>query len=156
PAASRGRGPAHFRSAGTPRPGLTAPMCALRRFNVYSCTMTHKYSKGSATWRVAVLGASGFAGGELLRILARHPGLELVAAGASSKVGMPVRSLYPWTSFEGSFVAADAALAAGPDLVFASLPHTQSMLLLGSWEGGDAVDLGGDFRLRDAGVYREW
>ncbi len=114
--------------------------------------MTHKYS----ICRVAVLGASGFAGGELLRILERHPGMELVAAGASSKVGMPVRSLYPWTSFEGSFVAADAALAASPDLVFASLPHTQSMQLFGPWEGGYAVDLGGDFRLREAGVYREW
>src|SRR5437660_921423 len=114
--------------------------------------MTHKYS----ICRVAVLGASGFAGGELLRILERHPGMDLVAAGASSKVGKPVRSLYPWTSFEGSFVAADAALAASPDLVFASLPHTQSMQLLGSWEGGYAVDLGGDFRLREAGAYREW
>src|SRR5260370_2434043 len=114
--------------------------------------MTHKYS----ICRVAVLGASGFAGGELLRILERHPGMELVAAGASSKVGMPVRSLYPWTSFEGSFVAADAALAVSPDLVFASLPHTQSMQLLGAWDGGYAVALGGDFRLRDAAVYREW
>ncbi len=114
--------------------------------------MAHKYS----ICRVAVLGASGFAGGELLRILERHPGMELVATGASSKVGMPVRSLYPWTSFEGSFVGADAALAASPDLVFASLPHTQSMQLLGPWEGPYAVDLGGDFRLRDAGVYREW
>lgn len=114
--------------------------------------MTHKYS----ICGVAVLGASGFAGGELLRIVERHPGMELVAAGASSKVGMPVRSLHPWTSFDGSFVAADAALAASPDLVFASLPHTQSMQLLGPWEGPYAVDLGGDFRLRDGGVYREW
>src|SRR6195256_5653350 len=114
--------------------------------------MTHNYS----FCRVAVLGASGFAGGELLRILSRHPGMELVAAGASSKVGMPVRSLYPWSPFEGSFVAAEDALAASPDLVFASLPHTQSMELLGAWDGGYAVDLGGDFRLRDPGVYREW
>jgi N-acetyl-gamma-glutamyl-phosphate reductase len=117
--------------------------------------MTHNYS----ICRVAILGASGFAGGELLRILARHPGMELVAAGASSKVGMPVRSLYPGislSSFEGSFVSADDALAASPDLVFASLPHTQSMELLGPWDGGYAVDLGGDFRLRDPGVYREW
>ena len=76
--------------------------------------------------------------------------------GKNVKVGMPVRSLYPWSPFEGSFVAAEEALASSPDLVFASLPHTQSMQLLGPWEGGYAVDLGGDFRLRDAGVYREW
>jgi N-acetyl-gamma-glutamyl-phosphate reductase len=105
---------------------------------------------------VAVLGASGFAGGELLRILARHPAMELVAAGASSKVGAPVRSLYPWSAFEATFVSAEDAMAAGPDLVFASLPHTQSMDLLGSWDGPFAVDLGGDFRLRDPAVYREW
>ena len=96
--------------------------------------MTHNYS----VCRVAVLGASGFAGGELLRILARHPGMELVATGASSKVGMPVRSLYPWSPFEGSFVAAEEALASSPDLVFASLPHTHSMELLGAWEIGRA------------------
>src|SRR5205085_12080952 len=98
--------------------------------------MAHKYS----ACRVAVLGASGLAGGELLRILSRHPGMELVAAGASSKVGMPVRSVYSWCPFEGSFVAAEDALAASPDLVFASLPHTHSMDLLGAWEGGYAVD----------------
>jgi N-acetyl-gamma-glutamyl-phosphate reductase len=114
--------------------------------------MTHNYS----VCRVAVLGASGFAGGELLRILARHPGMELVAAGASSKVGMPVSAVYPWSPFEGSFVAAEDALAASPDLVFVSLPHTHSMELLGAWDGGYAVDLGGDFRLRDPDVYREW
>lgn len=116
--------------------------------------MTHNYSSSAA--RVAVLGASGFAGGELLRILGRHPGLDLVAAGASSKVGTAVRSLYPWSTFEGSFVPADEALASGPDLVFASLPHTQSMELLGAWDGGYVVDLGGDFRLRDPELYREW
>jgi N-acetyl-gamma-glutamyl-phosphate reductase len=69
---------------------------------------------------------------------------------------MPVRSLYPWSAFEGSFVSADDALASGPDLVFASLPHTQSMEFLGGWEGAYAVDLGGDFRLRDPATYREW
>ena len=105
---------------------------------------------------MAVLGASGFAGGELLGILSRHPGMELVAAAASSKVGLPVRALYPWSPFEGSFIPAEDALASGPDLVFASLPHTQSMGLLGGWAGPWVVDLGGDFRLRDAHLYEEW
>jgi len=123
------------------------------RGHVCSCTVTHNYSSST---RVAVLGASGFAGGELLRILARHQGMGLVAAAASSKVGTPVRDRYPWSSFEGSFVSAEDALGAGADLVFASLPHTQSMELLGSWDGPYAVDLGGDFRLRDPGVYLEW
>lgn len=109
---------------------------------------------------MAVLGASGFAGGELLRILAHHPSMTVAAAAASSKVGRPVGEQYPWIppgTIPGDvYVTADQALACGPDLVFASLPHTQSMALLGAWEGPAAVDLGGDFRLRDAATYREW
>ncbi|HMC09296.1 MAG TPA: N-acetyl-gamma-glutamyl-phosphate reductase [Actinomycetota bacterium] len=116
--------------------------------------MTHKYS---SPCRVAVLGASGFAGGELLRILARHPGMQVVAAGAASRAGRPVGELYPWLPVPGgTFVSAEDALGDEPDVVFASLPHTQSMALLGAWEGPAAVDLGGDFRLRDPGAYREW
>ena len=123
----------------------------------------NKYSDGpvpSERCRVAVLGASGFAGGELLRIMARHPGMTVVAAAASSKVGRPVGEQYPWIApgdIPGdAYVTAEDALATGPDLVFASLPHTQSMALLGPWQGPAAVDLGGDFRLHDAAAYREW
>lgn len=106
--------------------------------------------------RVAVLGASGFAGGELLRILARHPHLQIVAAAASSQVGKPLNHAYPGLGLEGGFVSVDEALATAPDLLFASLPHTQSMAVLGSWDGPAAVDLGGDFRLDDPAAYEQW
>lgn len=107
-----------------------------------------------------MLGASGFAGGELLRILARHPGMQVVASAAASRVGQPVAATHPGLTAEQAggevFVSVEDALGAEPDLLFASLPHTQSMEILGSWDGPAAVDLGGDFRLRDAALYQAW
>lgn len=99
--------------------------------------------------RAAVLGASGFAGRELLAILARHPGMAVAAAAASSQVGRAVGEVLPGASY----VSVEEALGCEPDVVFASLPHTASMALLGAWEGRAAVDLGGDFRLNDPAVY---
>jgi N-acetyl-gamma-glutamyl-phosphate reductase len=119
--------------------------------------MSHTYSTRA---QVAVLGASGFAGGELLRILARHPGVEVVAAAAASQVGRPVAGAYPGLDLPGlaggCFVSVEEALAAEPELLFASLPHTRSMAILGDWAGPAAVDLGGDFRIHDPGTYRRW
>ena len=106
------------------------------------------YSSGAC--RVAVLGASGFAGRELLAILARHPGMTVVAAAAASRVGQPVGELLPGADYR----AVDDALSCQPDLVFASLPHTRSMEVLGGWGGRAAIDLGGDFRLNDPALYR--
>lgn len=103
----------------------------------------------AASCRAAVLGASGFAGRELLAILAGHPGIQVAAAAASSQVGRDVGEALPGASY----VSVEAALGCEPDIVFASLPHTRSMALLGAWEGRAAVDLGGDFRLNDPAVY---
>ncbi|HLJ08878.1 MAG TPA: N-acetyl-gamma-glutamyl-phosphate reductase [Acidimicrobiia bacterium] len=115
--------------------------------------MSNTYSKPC---RAAVLGASGFAGGELLRILSRHPGIEVVAAAASSQVGKPLAHAYPGLGLDGAFLPVEAALAAEPDVLFASLPHTQSMAVLGGWEGPVAIDLGGDFRLDEPAAYEQW
>ncbi|HEU5002366.1 MAG TPA: N-acetyl-gamma-glutamyl-phosphate reductase [Actinomycetota bacterium] len=106
--------------------------------------------------RIAILGASGFAGGELLRILSRHPGMEVVAAAAATRVGRPIGDSYPWMAGAGSFVSVQEALDTQPDLLFASLPHTESMAVLAGYAGPAAVDLGGDFRLQDAATYRQW
>ena len=107
--------------------------------------------------KVVVLGASGFAGGELLRLISGHPGIDVVAAGASSKVGVSLGDFHPQlTAYEGmSFVSTEEALASEPDLVFSSLPHTHSMKLFGSYQGR-VVDLAGDFRLHDAGLSPHW
>lgn len=107
--------------------------------------------------KAVVLGASGFAGAELLRILSAHPGIDVVAAGASSRVGVALGDFYPSMPAyrEMAFVSFDEALGAEPDIVFSSLPHTHSMKLFAGY-GGRVIDLAGDFRLKDADAYPRW
>lgn len=115
--------------------------------------------------RAVVLGASGFAGGELLRLLFRHPGIEVVASAASSRAGRPVEDLYPWLADRRTtFATVDEALAVDADVVFSSLPHGESTRLFGTagapggitGSGRLIVDLAGDFRLRDPGMRAAW
>lgn len=104
-----------------------------------------------------VLGASGFAGAELLRLLGGHPAVEVIAAGASSRAGHRVIDVYPALRGyeEVMFSTLDAALGAQADVVFSSLPHTKSMGIFAS-ASGRVIDLGGDFRLKDPAVYEKW
>lgn len=108
--------------------------------------------------KAVVLGASGFAGTELLRLLAAHPGVDVAAAAASSFVGKSVSESYPSLAAYGDmkFVSVEEALEADSDIVFSSLPHTHSMKLFGEPEERKVVDIAGDFRLHDASLYPEW
>lgn len=108
--------------------------------------------------RVAVLGASGFAGGELLRILARHPGIQVAAAAASANLGRRLAAAYPaMTRYHDlTFLSVEETLSAPCDLVFSSLPHTESMKLFSPRGGPKVVDLAGDFRLKKPELYPEW
>lgn len=107
---------------------------------------------------VAVLGASGFAGAELLRIIEGHPQMRVVAAAASSRVGEKVSDSYPSLESvsELRFCSVDEALDCGADLIFTSLPHTASMKLFSGPVGAKVVDLAGDFRLSDPEAYVDW
>ncbi|MGQ0678507.1 MAG: N-acetyl-gamma-glutamyl-phosphate reductase [Actinomycetota bacterium] len=108
--------------------------------------------------RVVVLGASGFAGAELLRLLEGHSEIEVVAAGAGSQAGRPVAEHYPsLTALKTMrFSSTAEALGTPADLVFCSLPHSSSMKHFTGDEPFKIVDLGGDHRLRDPEVYRHW
>jgi N-acetyl-gamma-glutamyl-phosphate reductase len=108
--------------------------------------------------RAVVLGASGFAGAELLRLLENHPSLRVVAAAAAASVGEPVTDRLPTLrSLEGMrFVPVGEALETDADVVFSSLPHNASMDLFGGEHSFKIVDLGGDHRLRDPGSYEQW
>ena len=102
---------------------------------------------------VAVAGASGYAGGELLRLLAAHPDLELGPLAAGSAAGRLVGEVHPQLrSLAGRrFTATTAAELAGTDLVFLALPHGESAALVAELPAETAVvDLGADFRLGDA------
>jgi N-acetyl-gamma-glutamyl-phosphate reductase len=109
--------------------------------------------------RVAVAGASGYAGGELLRLLAGHPDLELGPVTAETNAGRPIAELHPHLAGLPSLAARtfDDALglaSSGCDLAFLALPAGQSAQLAGDL-GQDIklVDLGPDFRLADAGAW---
>jgi N-acetyl-gamma-glutamyl-phosphate reductase len=104
---------------------------------------------------VAVAGASGYAGGELLRLLAGHPDLELGAVTADSKAGQPIGVVHPHLAgvpgLAGRrFGAMGPGLIADSDLAFLALPHGQSASLASQLpDAVKIVDLGADFRLAD-------
>src|SRR6478672_8617387 len=108
--------------------------------------------------RVAVAGASGYAGGELLRLLAGHPEFDLVAATAHSQAGAHVSVVHPQlVGLDLTLSATDAAGLADADLVVLALPHGQSAALAAQLPAGTKiVDLGADFRLEDGELWRQY
>ncbi|MFI1196529.1 N-acetyl-gamma-glutamyl-phosphate reductase [Micromonospora sp. NPDC020750] len=108
--------------------------------------------------RVAVAGASGYAGGELLRLVAGHPELDLVAATAHRQAGAPVTAVHPQlVGLDLVFAATEPATLADADLVFLALPHGESAALAAALpETVRVVDLGADHRLRDAAAWTRY
>ncbi len=109
--------------------------------------------------RVAVAGASGYAGGELLRLLTGHPDLELAAVTAGSSAGQSVADVHPHLAglpglAERRFQPHDAEALTGCDLIFLALPAGQSAPLAAQLpDGVKVVDLGPDFRLTDGAAW---
>ncbi len=106
--------------------------------------------------RVAVAGASGYAGGELLRLLAAHPDLEIGPLAAGSNAGMPVTDVHPnLTGLAGRvFGPADPGALADAELIFMALPHAEAVALAAQLPGhAKVVDLGAGFRLADPGAW---
>lgn len=113
--------------------------------------------------RVGIVGASGFTGAELLRLIATHPDLEVAVATGDSQAGTAVADLYPslaaaypdlvFAPFDPSMADAE-----GLDLVFCGLPHGTSQEVVPGLLDGQrvVVDLGADFRLKDASLYPQW
>ncbi len=109
--------------------------------------------------RVAVAGASGYAGGELLRLLAAHPGLDVVAATAHGQAGVPLGQVHPQLVSYGDLILGDTTVdeLAKAELVFLALPHGASAGLAAQLPSSvKIVDLGADFRLRDAAAWHRY
>ena len=101
----------------------------------------------------AVAGASGYAGGELLRLLLAHPELTVGPLAAGSSAGAPVTDLHPQLPqlADRTFAATDAEVLAEADVVFLALPHGQSAALAAALPADlPVVDLGADHRLASA------
>jgi N-acetyl-gamma-glutamyl-phosphate reductase len=103
--------------------------------------------------RIAVAGASGYVGGELLRLLAGHPDLEIGPLSAQASVGAPVTALHPHLTGRLDntvFVPTQPELLSDSDLIFMALPHGESAKLAATLPAElKVVDLGADFRLAD-------
>jgi N-acetyl-gamma-glutamyl-phosphate reductase len=106
---------------------------------------------------VAVAGASGYAGGELLRLLAAHPDLDLISATAHSQAGQRLTDVHPQLVSYGDLVLAETGpdVLNAADLVFLALPHGASGSLAPHLSA-KIVDLGADFRLRDTASWQRY
>lgn len=111
--------------------------------------------------RVAVIGASGYTGVELLRLLYRHPEVTVTAVTSEQSAGRPVSSVFPSLRerYDGLLESLDpTAIAQKADVVFTALPHQAAMKVVPAFleAGVRVVDLSADYRLRDASVYEAW
>src|SRR5690242_4962593 len=110
--------------------------------------------------RTAILGASGYVGGELLRLIAAHPQLAATKLYGESKAGQKLGAVHPHLAagYPDAVVEKFDGNLDGVDLVFAALPHGHSQRIAGQIldKGIPFVDLGADFRLGDAAKYERW
>jgi len=111
--------------------------------------------------RVAVAGASGYAGGELLRLLAGHPDLEIAAVSAGSSAGKPITSIHPNLTghprYDGkNFDVTDADTLKDAELIFMALPHGESAKLANELPNAKIIDLSADFRLGDEAAWHQF
>ena len=109
--------------------------------------------------KIAILGASGYTGAELIRLIATHPNMDVVALSGDRKAGQPVASVYPHLRHLDlpDLVKIDAIDFSKVDMVFCALPHATSQAVIATLpETVKIVDLSADFRLRDPEAYEAW
>ena len=110
--------------------------------------------------KAVIVGATGYTGAELLRLLAVHPQVELVAITSRAEAGVPVSVLYPGLRgcCDLPFVEPSSALFQHCDVVFFATPHgvAQSLMAEVLAAGVRAVDLSADFRIRDITLWEQW
>jgi len=111
--------------------------------------------------RVGLVGASGYTGAELARILCNHPHVELTVATSRQHAGKPLAEVFPHLRGKVELICEDVvadALLERADLFFLAVPHKTAMGLVPSFleAGKKVVDLSADFRIHDASVYEAW
>ncbi len=111
------------------------------------------------TYKIAILGASGYTGAELVRLIASHPALEVAALSGNSKAGLSMADVFPHLRHLDLPVLTtiEDIDFKGIDLAFCALPHaTSQAVIAGLPRDLKVVDLSADFRLRDAAAYEKW
>jgi N-acetyl-gamma-glutamyl-phosphate reductase len=110
---------------------------------------------------VGIIGASGYTGAELARILCNHPEVQITAATSRQNAGRPLSEIFPSLRGNVDIICENlsvAELCEKADFFFTAVPHKTAMdLVPGLLDAGKkVVDLSADFRLRDVSVYEEW
>uniref|UniRef100_A0A803NPD3 Semialdehyde dehydrogenase NAD-binding domain-containing protein n=1 Tax=Cannabis sativa TaxID=3483 RepID=A0A803NPD3_CANSA len=123
------------------------------------CSVNTKAQKAEKPIRIGVLGASGYTGSEIVRLLVNHPHFGISFLTADRKAGQPLSSVFPHLITQGlpNLIAVKDADFSGVDAVFCCLPHgTTQDIIKGLPKHLKIVDLSADFRLRDISEYEEW
>ena len=111
------------------------------------------------TYSVAILGASGYTGAELTRLIATHPSFEIAALSADRKAGMEMADVFPHLRHLDlpKLVKISDLDFGGIDLCFCALPHKTSQDVISKLPGDlRIIDLSADFRLQDKDAYQRW
>ena len=108
--------------------------------------------------KASIVGASGYGGGELLRLLLQHPQVEVHQCTSERFVGKPVTRLHPNLRKRTNLKFCSIQDLETVDLIFTALPHTRCMQKFAEFSklADRIVDLSADFRLKDADIYRQW
>ncbi len=111
--------------------------------------------------RVAIVGASGYTGGELARLLCNHPSVTIAAATSRQYDGQPLKRIYPHLSDRVDVVCRNLTneeIIEQADFIFCAVPHKTAMDVVPAFlkAGKKVVDLSADFRLKDVTIYENW
>ena len=111
--------------------------------------------------KVGIIGASGYTGAELCRILCNHPEIQITVATSRQFAGQPLTSIYPQLQKKINLTFEDLpmeTLCTKADFFFTAVPHKTAMNLVPQLlaAGKKIVDLSADFRIRDVAVYEDW
>ena len=109
-------------------------------------------------FNVAIIGASGYTGGELLRMLLNHPEVEVTDITSRQYDGTPAHKIHPHIRDSGLVFKNKSPSDLDADVVFTATPHGASMKIVPEIleTGAKVVDLSGDYRYRDTAVYEKW
>lgn len=113
----------------------------------------------SKSIRIAVLGASGYTGADLVRLALTHPRIEIAQLSANAKAGQSMAQVWPHFAAYPALprlTRAEDVDWSGIEAVFGCLPHAASAELLSKVSGPKIIDLSADFRIKDAATYAEW
>ncbi len=111
------------------------------------------------THKTAILGASGYTGAELIRLIAQHPGLTITALSAERKAGLEMAAVFPHLRHMTlpTLCKIDEIDFGDVDIVFCALPHKTSQEVIRNLPKRlKIIDLSADFRLRDPAAYEKW